>query len=84
MCVCVFFFFIILFGFFALLQRQNRLVHGLIQILFSAHATVSAVRHFIDKLTLPLQQLHRKNKLGFSILQEMLFYTEHAHEKICC
>lgn len=46
---------------FAMLQCQKHLIDGLIQILIPTRATVSAVRRFIDKLTLPLQQLHTKN-----------------------
>lgn len=49
---------------FAWLQCQKRLIECLIQILFPTKATVSAVRRYIDELTLPLQRLHTKNIVG--------------------
>lgn len=39
-------------------STRKNLIDCLIEILFPAQAAASAVRRFIDKLTLPLQQLH--------------------------
>lgn len=54
---------------FAVPQCQKHLTDCRIQILCPTRATVSAVRRFIDELTLPLQRLHTKNIVGIFFTQ---------------
>ena len=62
---------------FAMLQCQKHLTQRLIQILPPTRATVSAVRRFIDELTLPLQRLRTKNIVG------IFFFLLRQYNALC-
>lgn len=72
---------------FVMLQRHKHLIDCLIQILFPTRVTVSAPRHFIDKLTMSLQLLYAKNIVGTFILVQKTKLSDtplHPYRKIYC